>query len=113
MTSKDLIEKLQLKPHPEGGYFKETYRAGETLNLASGKIRNVSTAIYYLLEDQDRSAFHRIQSDELWFYHLGQPLEIVSIQEGKLISVILGNAIENGEIPQAMVPANTWFGARV
>ena len=113
MTSKYLISELQLQSHPEGGYFKETYRSEKTLRLDAEKVRNVSTAIYYLLEDQDFSALHRIQSDELWFFHQGQPLEIVSFQNGKLVSIILGNAVEKGEIPQVVIPANIWFGSRV
>jgi len=80
MPAQDLIRELQLQPHPEGGYFKETYRSKETLGISGEKVRNISTAIYYLLEEQDFSGFHRIQSDELWFFHQGQPLEIVSIQ---------------------------------
>ncbi len=113
MNAKDLIQNLQLQPHPEGGYYKETYRSGQTVALGNEKVRNVSTAIYYLLEGADRSALHRIQSDELWFFHQGQPLEVVSIQDGQLVSIILGNDVANGEVPQAMVPANSWFGARI
>ena len=113
MTSKGLINELQLQPHPEGGYFKETYRSGQTLCLEPEKVRNVSTAIFYLLEGQDFSSFHRIQSDELWFFHQGEPLEIVSIQDGELVTIVLGNTVEKGEIPQAIVPAHVWFGARI
>lgn len=113
MTSKDLIRKLQLQPHPEGGFYKETYRSDQSVVIPSGKNRNINTAIFYLLEDQDKSAFHRIRSDELWFFHQGQPLKIVSIQEDQLISIILGNNVENGEIPQALIPANTWFAAKI
>ena len=113
MPAQNLIRSLNLQPHPEGGYFKETYRAAKTLGVEAEKLRNLSTAIYYLLEGQDFSALHRIQSDELWFFHQGEPLEIVSIQEGKLVSTVLGNDVSNGEIPQAVVPAGAWFGARI
>src|SRR6478735_5529498 len=113
MTAKALIENLQLEPHPEGGYYKETYRSAETVAIEPEKVRNISTAIYYLLENEDRSALHRIQSDELWFFHQGQPLEVVSIQNGQLVSIILGNDVAQGEVPQAMVLANSWFGARI
>ena len=80
---------------------------------AGGMNRNVSTAIYFLLEEKNRSAFHRIKSDELWFFHQGQPLEIYSIENGQLNSIVLGNDVLNGELPQAVIPANTWFAAKV
>src|SRR4051812_44912056 len=107
MTAKALIENLQLKPHPEGGYYKETYRSAETVAIGPEKVRNISTAIYYLLENEDRSHLHRIQSDELWFFHLGEPLEIVYIQDGQVVTIILGNAVDKGETLQAIVPANS------
>ena len=113
MNSKTLIQKLQLQPHPEGGFYKETYRSEQTLVNDEGENRNVSTSIYYLLENNDKSHFHRIKSDELWYFHQGQALEIVSIQNQQLVSIILGNDIENGEVPQAMIPANTWFGSHI
>jgi uncharacterized protein len=113
MTSKDLIQKLQLQPHPEGGFYRETYRSNETVVLPEGKIRNVCTSIYYLLEDKNKSAFHRIQSDELWFFHQGQPLEIVFIQDGQLNKIILGNNVEKGEVPYAKISAKTWFAAKI
>jgi predicted cupin superfamily sugar epimerase len=113
MNAKDLIRNLQLLPHPEGGYYKETYRSGQTIPVGAEKVRNVSTAIFYLLENEDRSVLHRIQSDELWFFHQGEPLEIVYIQEDHLTTINLGNVVERGEIPQAMVPANSWFAARI
>ena len=113
MTSKELIETLQLLPHPEGGFYKETYRSSESLMNERQQERSVSTAIYYLLEKGDMSALHRIKSDELWFFHQGEPLEIVSIEGGAWQVTILGNDVSQGEVPQALVPANTWFGARV
>jgi predicted cupin superfamily sugar epimerase len=113
MNSKDLIQQLLLQPHPEGGFYKETYRSDQMITLPGGKVRNVSTAIYYLLEDDNKSAFHRIQADELWFFHQGQTLEIVFIQDGKLKKTILGNTVEKGEIPQTTIPANVWFAARI
>jgi uncharacterized protein len=112
MTAQDIITQLQMLPHPEGGYYKETYRSGETISV-HGNERNVSTAIYFLLENKNKSHFHRIQSDELWFFHQGEPLEILSIQNGELVSTILGNNIVKGELPQAIIPANTWFASHV
>jgi predicted cupin superfamily sugar epimerase len=113
MTSKDIVNHLGLLPHPEGGYYKETYRAGETVINQNGRSRNVCTAIYFLLEETDKSHFHRILSDELWFFHLGQPLEVICIFEGKLKSVVLGNNILSGELLSFRVPANTWFASRI
>lgn len=113
MNASDLIQQLQLQPHPEGGYYRETYRSIETLTTEQQKTRNVSTAIYYFLEGHDKSAFHRIQSDELWFFHQGQPLEIVFIRNEQLVTIILGNDVTKNQVPQAMIPANTWFAARV
>jgi predicted cupin superfamily sugar epimerase len=112
-TAQDLIQQLHLQPHPEGGYYRETYRASLHTTAESGAQRNVSTAIYYLLENDNRSHFHRIQSDELWFFHQGQPLEVLLLQDGQLTILTLGHAVEQDELPQAIVPAHTWFGARV
>lgn len=113
MNSQKLVDILKLEPHPEGGYYKETYRCEETLTLKNGNVRNISTAIYYLLENENKSSFHRIKSDELWFFHQGEPLEIVFIKEGKLHTIILGNSLEDGEVPQAMIEVNVWFAAKI
>ncbi|MCC3159818.1 cupin domain-containing protein [Hymenobacter sp. 15J16-1T3B] len=113
MNAQDLIRHLQLLPHPEGGYYRETYRAAEQLTTAAQQPRHVSTAIYFLLEGAAKSHFHRIKSDELWFFHQGQPLEIVLIQGGQASIILLGNDFAQGAVPQAVVPAGTWFAARV
>jgi hypothetical protein len=113
MNSKNLIAKLDLLPHPEGGWYRETWRSEETLTNKKGQIRNVCTAIYFLLEKDQISHFHRIQSDELWFFHQGQPLEIVIIVNGRIHIVTLGDDIEKGELPQYRIPANTWFAAKL
>ena len=113
MNYKDIIEVFQLQAHPEGGFYAETYRSSAFTLNQNGEKRNLSTAIYFLLHDTNKSNFHRIQSDELWFFHQGEPIEIVTIQDGKARSIILGNAIEKGELPQATIPANTWFGSKL
>jgi len=113
MTAKEIIKALQMQPHPEGGYYAETYRSDATLLNRNGEKRNCCTAIYFLLENEDKSHFHRIQSEELWFFHQGDPLEIVSIRDEEPHFIILGNDIAKGEVPQAMVPAHTWFGSRL
>jgi predicted cupin superfamily sugar epimerase len=113
MISKELINRLGLLPHPEGGYYRETYRSEVTTTNQSGNVRNVCTAIYFLLEEKDKSHFHRIQSDELWLFHLGEPVEILYISAGEIKSVTLGNNFQSGEVFSFRVPANTWFAAKI
>jgi uncharacterized protein len=113
MNAKEIVQKLGLLPHPEGGFYKETYRSPQSVEIEGNKFRNISTAIYFLLENDNKSLFHRIQSDELWFFHQGEPLEIVLIKDGLLNTIILGPGFENGELLQAIIPANTWFASGV
>jgi predicted cupin superfamily sugar epimerase len=113
MTAQEIINHLQLTAHPEGGYYTETYRCAEAILNKNGDQRSTSTAIYFLLNDNDVSNLHRIQSDELWFFHQGEPLEIVMIKNGISSSIVLGNNLQNGEVPQAMIPANVWFGSKL
>lgn len=113
MTARDLIRILKLESHPEGGFYKETYRSKNQITIEGGKNRNLSTAIYYLLQNEEKSHFHRIKSDELWFFHQGQTLEIVLIREGNLETILLGNTTDQQELPQVLIPANTWFAAKV
>lgn len=114
-----LIEKLDLKPHPEGGYFKETYRSAGEINQDSldeninGK-RNYSTCIYFLLTSNDFSAFHRINLDEIWHFYDGTAIRLHMISPGGDYSnSLIGNNIVNGEVPQFVVPAGFWFAAEV
>ena len=113
MYGKEIVERLGLQEHPEGGFYKETYRSNQTIETDKNVYRNISTAIYFLLENENKSLFHRIKSDELWFFHQGEALEIVFIKEGVLNTIILGNNLENGEVVQTTIPANTWFASRV
>ena len=113
MDGEEIVQKLGLIAHPEGGFYKETYRTSSSMKTEQNTIRNVCTAIYFLLENDNISLFHRIQSDELWFFHQGEPLEIVFIKEGVLNTIILGNSFGNGEVPQATIPSNTWFASSV
>lgn len=110
------IDKLALISHPEGGFFKEIYRSnGSGVFLMNGerKTRNYSTSIYFLMEKGDFSAFHKIQSDEVWHFYGGEALEIFHIdQKGELIKTLLGPNPEKGEKLQAVIPANVWFGSR-
>lgn len=112
-----LIERLKLLPHPEGGYFRETYRAPLQLSAPSLAphfigARAASTAIYYLLAAGDRSRLHRIRSDEVWHFYRGDPLQVVELTAaGDVAVTLLGNDIAAGQVPQHVVPAGHWFGA--
>ncbi|OAQ41638.1 hypothetical protein A5893_00570 [Pedobacter psychrophilus] len=112
-TAKYFIEKLGLQTHPEGGFYKETYRAKEEVENEHGNKRNLTTAIYFLLENDNKSHFHKIKSDELWFHQFGATLEILYIEKDELKTIYLGNDVENGEVLQATIPANTWFASRM
>ncbi|RFM27702.1 cupin domain-containing protein [Deminuibacter soli] len=113
----ELITTFQLLPHPEGGYYKETYRsagsiAHNALPPVFGGDRSYSTAIYFLLEQGNFSAFHRIESDELWHFYAGGSLLVhVLNPAGELHTIKLGADIANGETFQAVVPAGSWFAS--
>src|ERR1700757_4054216 len=122
ITSKDArywIEKLQLAPHPEGGYFRQTYRsdvviAREALPAGFSGARAVSTAIYFLLEGKDFSAFHRLRSDEVWHFYAGSPLVVHVIEPaGSYSSILLGSDPDAGQTFQAVVRAGCWFASHV
>ena len=113
------IEKYNLLPHPEGGYYAETYRSAE--NIKADALpdrftgdRTFSTGIYFLLEKTNFSAFHRIKSDEMWHFYAGDALDIFVIypETGNLEIIKLGSDPDNEETFQAVVPAGTWFGSR-
>jgi uncharacterized protein len=112
-----LIKHLDLQPHPEGGLYRQTYRAGERVLRSGtdhGRVeRHASTAIYYMLRDSDCSAWHRIDADELWHFHLGDPLFIhVLNPHGELITHVLSNPLEQPDGAfQLLVPAGHWFAA--
>ncbi len=112
-------EKLGLTTHVEGGAFKETYRSAhilpkENLMPEHNGDRNASTSIYFLLEDGEFSAFHKIASDEMWHHYDGATLCIYEIKpSGELMKHLLGKDIENGAEPQVLIPAGSWFGSRV
>lgn len=110
------IQNLKLLPHPEGGFYKETYRSTEQTEHSNLPARykgdrNFSTAIYFLLRSQDRSVFHRIQSDELWHFYAGTTLLIYVFEDGTLKVYRLGADVLRGDSLQVVVPAGCWFGA--
>ncbi len=113
----EFVEHYKLLPHPEGGYYKETYRSNTVIEKESlpeefsGK-RNICTAIYFLLEQGNFSAFHRIKSDECWHFYAGQQLLIYVLEpSGHNYTIRLGSNAANGEVFQAVVPANSWFAS--
>jgi uncharacterized protein len=118
-TASYWVARYHMQPHPEGGYFAETYRSAERIGQSAlparfGGDRPFSTGIYFLLESHHFSALHRIQSDELWHFYAGDPLEVYVIdpESGQLDIIRLGADPERGEVFQAVVPAGTWFGSR-
>lgn len=115
LTADDYINQLDLQEHAEGGYYKELYKSSHTARSAGqSNERALSSTIYYLLKSGQVSRFHKLLSDEIWFFHAGSPLRIYMIDsQGALTVTKLGLAIDEGEKPQAVVPANTIFGADV
>ncbi|MGZ3882185.1 MAG: cupin domain-containing protein [Flavisolibacter sp.] len=117
MTADDIIKHLQLRPHPEGGFYKETYRSpgnipSQALPAGFTGDRSYSTAIYFLLQQGDYSAFHRIESDECWHFYEGGTLLIHMInQQGNYSCIRLGKQISEGEVFQYVVPARCWFAS--
>jgi uncharacterized protein len=116
-TSQYWIEKLRLEPHPEGGYFRQTYQselmiARDALPEGFAGARAASTAIYFLLDGKNFSAFHRLQSDEIWHFYAGAPLIVhVIAPEGEYYPIVLGNDLEAGQVLQAVVPWGRWFAS--
>lgn len=108
----ELIEKLNLRPHPEGGFYSETYRSEESLLIDRGG-RSLATAIFFLLRTEDISHFHRIKSDELWFWHEGSPLSVHVLGEKGHEVLKLGPVDQLGCAPQQLVKANAIFGSTV
>lgn len=113
----DYISHLGLIPHPEGGYYKETYRSEGDINSDSlpenieGK-RSYCTGIYFLLTSENFSSFHRIKQDEMWHFYSGSTLLVHVISpEGEYSLLKIGTNLGEGETPQAVVKANSWFGA--
>ncbi|MDP8931222.1 MAG: cupin domain-containing protein [Actinomycetota bacterium] len=108
-----LIESLDLAPHPEGGYYRETFRSSLIIDgLPHGEPRSASTAIYYLLPAGEFSALHRLRSDEIWHHYDGDPVDLhLLATNGDYRVVRLGRGWEHGERPQRVVPAGTWQAA--
>lgn len=105
------INHLNMQPHPEGGYYAETYRSDGKIETLD---RSYSTGIYFLLLEDKFSAFHRIRYDEMWHFYAGSPVEVLMLEDnGELTIQRLGNKPEQGEAFQFVVPGGTWFGSRM
>jgi hypothetical protein len=114
-----IISELKLQPHPEGGYFRETYRSkgeidADSLSEKYTGSRNYSTCIYFMLTSEKFSAFHRIRQDEIWHFYDGSPILLHMISpEGNYTYQKIGINFEQKEVPQFIVPGGTWFAAEV
>lgn len=108
------VKELALQTHPEGGYYKEVYRSNKSfVPIEIGDHRNYITSIYFLIEANNVSHFHSIKQDELWFYHAGAPLTVYILHEdGDLERLTIGPNPNQGEVLQAVVPANKIFGSK-
>lgn len=108
LTAADVIRLLELKPHPEGGHFRETFRDSDG---ADGRAR--STAIYFLLRRGETARWHRVDAAEVWHWYAGAALELRLSGGGEETQVLLlGPGLAGGERPQAVVPAGAWQSAR-
>ena len=107
LSAAEIIARLDLKPHPEGGHFRETFR--DSASRRDG--RAASTAIYFLLARGERSHWHRIDAAEVWHYHAGSPLALSIAHDGPAEIVRLGADLAAGQRPQAVVPAHAWQAA--
>jgi len=119
ITIDEIKTMLALQPHPEGGYFAETYRAGEsipstTLPSRYSSARSHGTAIYYLLTPDTCSTLHRLKSDEIFHFYLGDPVEMLQLHpDGTGERLTLGTELLQGMQPQVLVPQGVWQGARL
>jgi predicted cupin superfamily sugar epimerase len=105
MTPDEVVRLLGLAPHPEGGFYRETFRDSSPATAPSGE-RGASTAIYYLLRQEDESAWHRVDAAEVWHHYAGAPLDVTLSVDGRERSTLrLGTDLAAGERPQVVVPA--------
>jgi predicted cupin superfamily sugar epimerase len=108
MDADELIERLRLEPHPEGGHYAETWRGP-----AGRDGRSAGTAIHFLLRAGERSHWHRVDADELWLHHAGAPLRlsIAADDADEPVDRVLGSDLDHGHAPQVLVPADSWQAA--
>jgi predicted cupin superfamily sugar epimerase len=108
LTAAEIIRLLDLKPHPEGGHYRQTFKDSKTIDGA----RSVSTAIYFLLARGERSHWHRVDAVEIWHWHAGAPLALDIATTERRERIMLGNDLAAGERPQGIVSAHAWQAAR-
>ena len=119
MNAQYYIEKLGLLKHPEGGFYSENYRSEEKLEKEAlpqrySSARAFGTSIYFLLTTDSVSNFHRLNSDEIWHFHVGGTACIHMLSpEGKLVSKTIGQDLEKGESLQVVIPKHHWFAAEI
>lgn len=111
---KELVAALELQPHPEGGHYREVFRSAHGVQIRAAQ-RSAGTSIYYLLADGAYSAWHRIDADEIWYFHAGSALALHVLQsDGGLVTHRLGDPLRYaGTVFQAVVPAGCWFAAEL
>ena len=118
-TIDSIIKRLDLLPHPEGGYYRETFRSETVISKISlpegyQGDRNACTAIYFLLTSRNFSAFHKIKQDEIWHFYSGSPISLhILTQEGSYEKHLIGSDLERGEVPQFAVKGGDWFASEV
>jgi predicted cupin superfamily sugar epimerase len=118
ISAEEVKALLHLEPHPrEGGWFRETWKANEVLPAPAARYagpRAAGTAIYYLLEPNNFSEMHRLQSDEVFHFYLGDPVEMLQLHpNGEGRRIVLGRDLAGGEWPQVVVPKGVWQGSRL
>ena len=112
-TARQIIEILELEPHPiEGGFFRETYRSRQTLDAGGPRgARSIGTAIYFLLTPETFSEMHRLPTDEIFHLYLGGPARMLQLfPDGGFEQFVIGADLDKGERPQIVVPAGVWQG---
>lgn len=115
MTPADIAKKLNLEPHPEGGYYRRVYCHEENLVDGEDKSRGLASSIYYLLEGGTQTLWHKTDGDELWLWHAGSPLllSMAPDDDGPVTTLTLGANVFANEHPQLLVKANHWQSAKV
>jgi predicted cupin superfamily sugar epimerase len=107
MNAAEIIARLGLRPHPEGGHYRETFR-----DRPDGGGRGAMTAIYFLLQEGEKSAWHRVDAAEIWHYYAGDPLSVLISTDGRSMTThTLGPDLAAGQSPQVMVPPGAWQAA--